>query len=151
MLLVSHDRDFLDRVATSVIASEGGGKWLEYAGGYSDMMIQRGGTTAPAHKAAEPRKNKRKSRQSDQRAAKGPAKLSYKDKYALEKLPKRIAALQSEIDAHNKVLADSDLFVRGPAAFEAAAATLQEAERALAEAEDQWLRLEEAREESERA
>ena len=151
VLLVSHDRDFLDRVATSVIASEGGGKWLEYAGGYSDMMIQRGGTTALAHKAAEPRKNKRKSRQSDQHAAKGPAKLSYKDKYALEKLPKRIAALQSEIDAHNKVLADSDLFARDPAAFEATAAALQEAERALAEAEDQWLSLEEAREESERA
>ena len=151
VLLVSHDRDFLDRVATSVIASEGGGRWLEYAGGYSDMMIQRGGTTALAHKAAEPRTNKRKSRQSDQRAAKGPAKLSYKDKYALEKLPKRIAALQSEIDAHNKVLADSDLFARDPAAFEAAAAALQEAERALAEAEDQWLRLEEARDESERA
>ena len=151
VLLVSHDRDFLDRVATSVIASEGGGKWLEYAGGCSDMMIQRGGTTAPAHKATEPRKNRRKPRQSDQHAAKGPAKLSYKDKYALEKLHKRIAALQSEIDAHNKVLADSDLFARDPAAFEAAAAALQEAETALAGAEDQWLRLEEAREESERA
>ena len=151
VLLVSHDRDFLDRVATSVIAWENSGKWLEYAGGYSDMMIQRGGTTALAHKAAEPRKNKRKSRQSDQHAAKGPAKLSYKDKYALENLPKRIAALQSEIDAHNKVLADSDLFARDPAAFEAAAAALQKAERALAEAEDQWLSLEEAREESERA
>ena len=151
VLLVSHDRDFLDRVATSVIAWEGPGKWLEYAGGYSDMMIQRGGATAPAYKAAEPRKNKRKSQPSDQRAAKGPAKLSYKDKYALENLPKRIEALQSEIDAHKLILVDSGLFARDPTAFEAAAAALQQAERELAEAEDQWLRLEEAREEIERA
>jgi len=150
VLLVSHDRDFLDRVATSVFTSEGGGTWLEYAGGYSDMMIQRG--AAPARPVGAPRKSKRRAPSpSTAPAMAGPAKLSYKDKHALENLPKRIATLQSEIDAHNSMLADSDLFARDPAAFKTAAAALQQAERALANAEDQWLRLEEAREEIERA
>ena len=150
VLLVSHDRDFLDRVATSVIASEGGGKWLEYAGGYSDMMVQRG--AAPRAQVGEPRKSKRRTPSARPAGAgAGPAKLSYKDKYALENLPARIAALQNEIDAHNKLLADGGLFARDPGAFEAAAAALQDAEAALAAAEDQWLALEMAREEAERA
>ncbi len=52
VLLVSHDRDFLDRVVTSVIAAEGDGRWIEYAGGYSDMLAQRGSATAAAVQAA---------------------------------------------------------------------------------------------------
>ena len=148
VLLVSHDRDFLDRVATSVIAWENSGKWLEYAGGYSDMMIQRRDAAAPERRAVEPRKSQ------SQTATRGaatptPAKLSYKDKYALENLPKRIAALQDEITAHNKVLADGALFSRNPHTFEAAATGLKQAEAALEAAEDQWLTLELAREEAE--
>src|SRR5207302_3646209 len=55
VLLVSHDRDFLDRVVTSVIASEGNGRWVEYAGGYSDMLAQRGaGLAAPVSASAKP-------------------------------------------------------------------------------------------------
>ncbi len=155
VLLVSHDRDFLDRVATSVIAWKGGTKWLEYAGGYSDMMRQRRGEPAPARDAGEPRKSRRKAPPGGTAAAAAttaaPAKLSYKDKYALENLPKRIEALHGEIAAHNRVLADSGLFGRDPQAFEAAATGLSEAEAALKAAEDQWLTLEMAREESERA
>ncbi|MDP6590677.1 MAG: ABC-F family ATP-binding cassette domain-containing protein [Alphaproteobacteria bacterium] len=154
VLLVSHDRDFLDRVATSVIAWEGGTKWLEYAGGYSDMMRQRRGSPAPARDAGEARKSKRKAPSTGGApgaTVSGRAKLSYKDKYALENLPKRIEALHGEIAAHNRTLADSGLFGRDPQAFEAAATALSEAEAALKAAEDQWLTLVMAREESERA
>ncbi len=52
MLLVSHDRDFLDRTVTSVIAPDGGGRWIEYAGGYSDMLAQRGGNKLEDRKSA---------------------------------------------------------------------------------------------------
>ena len=148
VLLVSHDRDFLDRVATSVIAWENSGKWLEYAGGYSDMMIQRRDAAAPERRAVEPRKSQSQTATTGA-ATPTPAKLSYKDKYALENLPKRIAALQDEITAHNKVLADGALFSRNPHTFEAAATGLKQAEAALEAAEDQWLTLELAREEAE--
>ena len=154
VLLVSHDRDFLDRVATSVIAWEGSGKWLEYAGGYSDMMVQRRGAAEPVRRTVELHKSKRQAASAlaaAAGAAPSPAKLSYKDKYALENLPKRIAALQDEIKAHNKALADGGLFARDPDAFEAAASGLKQAEAALAAAEDQWLTLELAREEAESA
>ena len=154
VLLVSHDRDFLDRVATSVIAWEGNGQWLEYAGGYSDMMVQRRGATAPVRRAVELHKSKRHAASAlaaTAGAAPAPVKPSYKDKYALENLPKRIAALQDEIKAHNKALADGGLFARDPDAFEAAASGLKQAETNLAAAEDQWLTLELAREEAESA
>ena len=149
VLLVSHDRDFIDRVATSVIAAEGQGKWLEYAGGYSDMTHQRGGAAVGPAVA-------RKSKPAPNRPAARPAriasgKLSYKDKYALETLPARIEALQGEIAEHKKKLADGGLFGRDPDAFEAAATGLVKAEAALAAAEDQWLELEIAREANESA
>jgi ATP-binding cassette subfamily F protein uup len=52
VILISHDRDFLDRVVTSVIVPEGNGKWQEYAGGYSDMLVQRGADLKREHAAA---------------------------------------------------------------------------------------------------
>ncbi len=151
VLLVSHDRDFLDRVATSVVASEGGGKWIEYAGGYSDMVRQRGEGPAVVAAGAPKKTKSRPTPPSGKPTGKGSNKLSYKDKYALENLPQRIEVLHGEIAAHNRALADSELFARDPQAFEAAATGLSEAEAALKAAEDQWLTLEMAREESERA
>ncbi|MBT5037698.1 MAG: ATP-binding cassette domain-containing protein [Rhodospirillaceae bacterium] len=150
VLLVSHDRDFLDRVASSVIAAEGNGKWLEYAGGYSDMMIQRGGAPAAAA-AAKPKKAKSRTAETPGKpTGSGGKKLSYKDKYALETLPARMEALHGEIVAYKEKLADGELFGRDPAAFEAAVTGLSEAKAALALAEDQWLEAEMAREASEK-
>ena len=151
VLLVSHDRDFLDRVATSVIATEGNGKWLEYAGGYSDMMHQRGGAPAAAATAAPKKAKPRAAETPDKPTRKSNNKLSYKDKYALETLPARMEALQGEIAAYKEKLADGGLFGRDPEAFEAAATGLSETEAALAAAEDQWLEAEMAREASENA
>jgi len=144
VLLVSHDRDFLDRTVTSVIASEGQGRWIEYAGGYSDMVAQRGeGVTAE-----KPRQAAKPAKQPQQPKAK-PQRLSFKDKHALEQLPGRIAALEVAVAKAHKTLADPALYSRDPEGYESAAAALEQAEADLAAAEEEWLRLELAREEAE--
>jgi len=146
VIVVSHDRDFLDRVATSVIVSDGGGHWTEYPGGYSDMVTQRGyGVTAPI--AAQRPK-------ADKPAAPPPPppakqKLSFKQKHALETLPREIARLEGEIGKLNAALADGSLYARDPKAFNDKSRALEAAQSALSKAEDEWLELETLREEIE--
>jgi len=151
VIVVSHDRDFLDRVATSVIVAEGQGVWTEYAGGYSDMVTQRGfGVTAPAV-AAKPARGGRTLAMAPI-AAPVPAargKLSFKQKHALEALPRTIAATEAEIARLNKVLADPNLYGRDPKAFADASAKLSAAAAAKSQAEDEWLELEAIREQLE--
>src|SRR5690606_8200746 len=104
VMVVSHDRDFLDRVATSVIMAEGAGRWTEYAGGYSDMVAQRG-----AGVAARPAEKPRAARPAGKPAAPPPQarrKLSFKEKHALETLPGEIDRLDAEIAALGKALSD---------------------------------------------
>ena len=151
VLLVSHDRDFLDRVVTSVIASEGNGKWVEYAGGYSDMVAQRGIGVETNGRSRALRTQAKEAKPSPAQAAKPQAKrkLSFKEKHALETLPNRMAELESEIAALRETLADSGLYGRDPDAFEAAASKLEAREAAFAEAEERWLALEILREELE--
>jgi len=148
VIVVSHDRDFLDRVATSVIVAEGNGVWTEYAGGYTDMVAQRGfGVRAP-EQAAKPKAEK----PAPAPAAPPPAtkgKLSFKQKHALETLPKEMDKLRAEIAKHNATLADPNLYSKNPTAFGAASKGLTEAEAALAKAENDWLELEMLREELE--
>jgi ATP-binding cassette subfamily F protein uup len=143
ILLVSHDRDFLDRVATSVLMAEGNGKWMEYAGGYSDMLAQRGeGVMArkPRPEAA------RASPPPQPDAPQAQRKLSFKEKHALETLPTTMKALENEISALETRLADAGLFARDPKTFEQSAARLTAARAELASAEEQWLELEIKRE-----
>ena len=148
VVVVSHDRDFLDRVASSVIVSEGKGQWTEYAGGYSDMVAQRGyGVTASAT-AARPSRGGKPAALAPL-AAPGKQKLSFKQKHALETLPQEMARLQQEITTHQQVLADTSLYARDPEAFARTSTALNEAEAALAAAEDRWLELEELREQLE--
>ncbi len=143
VLLVSHDRDFLDRVVTSVIATEGNGNWVEYAGGYTDMLAQRGPVRSAS--AATPGKPK----PSPQPAKAASRKMTFKDKHALETLPQRIAGLEADIAKWNTVLADGTLYTRQPAKFAEATGSLEAAQTALAAAEEQWLALEMLREELE--
>ena len=144
ILIVSHDRDFLDRVATSVIVSEGSGRWLEYAGGYSDMVAQRGyGLSGPA---AAPAAKAEKTEAKPKGEAQPKRKLSFNDKRALEVLPERMNALRAEIDALEAQLGDRDFASREPAAFQAATSRYGAAREALAMAEDEWLALEILRE-----
>nr|WP_294519615.1 ATP-binding cassette domain-containing protein [uncultured Rhodopila sp.] len=143
VLLVSHDRDFLDRVVTSVIATEGDGRWIEYAGGYSDMLAQRG-SARPAPEAVAPRA--RGTREVDPAPRQPNRKMSFKDKHALETLPGRITDMEKEIARLNRVLSDGDLYARQPAKFAEASKALEALHAELAKAEEQWLELEMMRE-----
>jgi len=149
VLLVSHDRDFLDRVVTSVLASEGNGRWTEYAGGYSDMLAQRGPGIAVAA-VAKPSKPAEEARRAppDPQPARA-RKLSFKEKHALETLPGRIDALHETIAALQSTLADPGLYARDPALYGKASGDLAVAVAALETAEEQWLSLELLREELE--
>ncbi|MGE3477193.1 MAG: ABC-F family ATP-binding cassette domain-containing protein [Rhodospirillaceae bacterium] len=148
VLLVSHDRDFLDRVATNVVAFEGDGRWQLYPGGYADMVNQRGyGVQAlsqparPAAKAEKPAADELAPERQQKR------KLTFKQKHALETLPARMEQLRKEIAAADKKLADPALYSRDPKGFAAASGTLHKAEADLAAAENEWLELEILREE----
>jgi ATP-binding cassette subfamily F protein uup len=145
-LIVSHDRDFLDRVATSVLMAEGQGRFIEYAGGYSDMLTQRGeGVTAreakAAAKAAQPPKERRKSETR--------RKLSFGEKHALETLPARMAGLSAEMERLRTALADPALYAKDTKRFSVLSKELSTAEAELAVSEERWLELELLREEIE--
>lgn len=150
LLLVSHDRSFIDRVATSVVtlAPEGPeGVWCEYVGGYSDVLDQ----TAKGASAGTPTEKDRAHQNTDKAPARAnrEAKLSYKEKYALETLPDRIAELETEISGLKAALADPALFEKDASAFNKKASDLGKAEAALTAAEEEWLALELKREELE--
>ncbi len=145
VLLVSHDRDFLDRVATSVIASDGGGRWIEYAGGYSDMLAQRG--AGPAVGSVKPVRPTPSAEATPQPAR--PRRMTYNDRRALELLPERITTLTQRVEALNAALADADLYARDAGRFNAITSALAAARGELSAAEEQWLRLEMLREEIE--
>src|SRR5262245_11586528 len=137
VILISHDRDFLDRVVNAVLAPDGDGRWIEYAGGYSDMLFQRGADLA----GRTPQKPKAPA--AGKPATTGPPpvkrKLSVNEKHALETLPKEIEALQARIHALHACLDDPAFFARDPKAFNAATAELAAAEAQLAAAEERWL------------
>ncbi len=141
VLLVSHDRDFLDRVATSVIAAEGNGRWLEYAGGYSDMLAQRNASVSVVEKPSRP------AAVAAPRTKARLPRMSFKDRHALETLPARIVALQTRISGLSGLLADPGLYGRDPQQFAATSTALAAAHDELAAAEEQWLALEIMREE----
>ena len=150
VLIVSHDRDFLDRVVTSVINFEGDGHWQEYAGGYSDMVRQRGrGMEARADGDAG--KKQAKAAKAPKPSSSAKQRMTYKDKHALETLPGRIAELEAESARLQAALADPGFYSRDAAAFDAASRKLADISRQLAEAEDEWLRLEMLRDEIDNA
>ena len=140
VLLVSHDRDFLDRLVTSTIALEGDGTAIEYAGGYSDYLLQRGPREAPTPIAA-PRREKAAAPAREQKQ-----RLGYKRERALAELPKKIEALQAEIAQLQSALADADLYRRDARTFNANTARLGAAQGELDAAETEWLELEMLRE-----
>ena len=145
VILVSHDRDFLDRTVTSVLAAEGEGRWTDYAGGYSDMVSQRGGSGFATESARPARARPAKPVAPMRPGTK--QKLSFRQKHALETLPARIETLGAKIAALQARLADPHFFARDPAGFAAAADALTKAETALSAAEEEWLKLELLREE----
>ena len=144
LLLVSHDRDFIDRVAGSTIAMEGDGKAIEYAGGWSDYQAQRGETVEK--KTARPAAKPVERREPEKREVR---KLSFNQQRRLNELPREMDRLTAEIGKLETFLADPDLYTREPKKFEQATALLSERQEKLAAAEEEWLELETLREEIE--
>ena len=150
VILVSHDRDFLDRVVTSVIAPEGDGKWIEYAGGYSDMLAQRGADLQEkAIKAAATETSKAAKSAAPAPVTAAKRRLSFNEKHALETLPKTMAKLQAEITKQQKLLDDPELYAKDRKKFDTASAAIAKAHAELDAAEEKWLELEMLREEIE--
>jgi ATP-binding cassette subfamily F protein uup len=152
LLLVSHDRDFLDRVVTTVVAAEGDGRWIEYAGGYSDMLAQRRGAdlATPARKPVARSHVEAGNVAPDPKVQSAPArarKLSFNDKRALETLPATMDRLAGIIASLNEELSDPTLYARDRPRFDAVTRELSDAQAKLTAAEDEWLRLEMLREE----
>ena len=153
VILVSHDRDFLDRTVTSTIAPANpdapDGRWIEYAGGYSDMLVQRKGLEAE-RRQAEAKKDKPKD---DAPAAasteKSKGKLSYKQKFALENLPKQMDEAEKKAAKLEEKMADANFFTKDPAGFSKTAAELEKLRNQIASWEEEWLELEMLREELE--
>jgi len=142
LLIVSHDRDFLDRTVAEVLVFEGDGKVESHIGGYSDYLRHKTGkslensarkkiktTITPVSEAKIPEKKS--------------GKISYKFKHELEQLPLKIKTLEEKILKLRKTLADADLYTSNPELFDAASYSLPEAETALEDALQRWLVLEE--------
>jgi len=135
LLLVSHDRDFLDRLVTSVIAFEGDGRLQEYAGGYSDHLRQRRPADAPAP-ASRPRPPGKPA------AGASPARLASRRQRELERVLADIDRLETEIGALERALSDPDLFRRDPSRFAQQSEQLARQRAALDAAEKRWSALE---------
>mgnify|MGYP000143749578 CR=1 FL=1 len=154
VILVSHDRDFLDRTVTSTIAPANpdlpDGHWIEYAGGYTDMLMQRKSLADEKKKAERdkaPGRADGASGRGDGMPQKG--KLSFKQKFAIDNLPKQMQAKEAEIAAFEKTMADPKFFARDPDGFAKLASQLEAARSAVHAMEEQWLELEMLREEIE--
>ena len=139
VLLVSHDRDFLDRVATTTVAMEGNGQAVLYAGGWSDYRNQRGGDFVEKISAPD----KTQAPKDKPKAGAKKSGLSFTEKHRLETLPEVIAKLEAEIIKLETLLADPTLYTSAPAKFAKATAVLADRQAALASAEEEWLMLEE--------
>ncbi len=163
VLLVSHDRDFIDRVAATTIAMEGDGQATIYAGGWSDYLAQRrGGAGAQAggkaggkaeNKAKKPKPGTPDRPDRPDRPEKSPAPragLSFTERHRLNELPDLIARLEAEIAKLQEFLAQPDIYARAPEKFTRATQALAERQAALAAAEEEWLALAE-RDEADRA
>ena len=139
VLLISHDRDFLDRVASTTVAMEGRGRATVYAGGWSDYRAQRGddeaesATMKPAPKPVS----------KPVAAPKSKSGLSFTEKHRLEELPAEIDRLTAEIAKLEELMSDPNLFTREPVKFKKASEALVARQTALAAAEDLWLELSE--------
>ncbi|MEM6307048.1 MAG: ABC transporter ATP-binding protein, partial [Pseudomonadota bacterium] len=139
-ILVSHDRDFLDRVATTTVAMEGDGRATVYAGGWSDYQSQKSDHSIPPRPQAKPAKSKG---DAAEKPKPKPAGLSFTEKHRLDALPAEIERLEAEIAKLEDFLAQPDLYSQSPVKFQKGTEALTERQTALTAAEEEWLMLEE--------
>lgn len=152
LLITSHDRDFLDQVVTSTMVFEGGGKVLEYVGGYADWVRQSGGVLADESTFAAPAQTSEapaptiaseapaKTAVSNKPKAK---KLSYKFQRELDELPAKLENIEVDIEALQSAMAEPSFFEQPREQVEAETARLAELEQSLSDAMDRWVELEE--------
>jgi ATP-binding cassette subfamily F protein uup len=149
LIIVSHDRDFLDQTVTKILAFEGDAIVEGYIGGYTDYLQQRkerSRTPKASYDDAtafEEKKPEKKAASAAPAAPKNKVKLSYKYQYELDNLPKKIAKLEKEIADLEAILEDSDLYAKDKNAFHHASHRLGYARDELHEAESRWLELSE--------
>ncbi len=136
VILVSHDRDFLDRVATTTVAMEGNGKATVYAGGWSDYLAQRGAAEDARFDAKEVKPKAAPAKAENRKSG-----LSFTEKHRLDELPGVVDKLTSEIAKLEQLMADPDLFTREPVKFRKATEALVQRQELLAAAEEEWLVL----------
>ncbi len=144
VLLVSHDRDFIDRVATATIALEGNGNATVYPGGWSDYVRQR---PASSHDISAASEGRNVARAPDPRPDPAPRAtgLTFPERKRLDALPATIARLEAEIGKLAEYLETPELFTRDPVKFRKASEGMAERQAQLAAAEADWLDLEERR------
>jgi ABC transport system ATP-binding/permease protein len=149
VILVSHDRDFLDRICTSVLMSEGQGKWVEYAGGYSDMLAQRGAGVA-ARKTGQVASNSKADAGYAASLAQPPSeairKASFKEQHRFKELSDRLPALERDIAKVESALGEDGLYARDAARFQKLSDMLVKLRSDLAASEEEWLVLSEVME-----
>jgi ATP-binding cassette subfamily F protein uup len=146
LLLVSHDRTFLDNVVTQTLAPLGEGRWREYVGGYSDWIAQRTalGSVREPMRAPKPQAIEARSEPNSARAATAEqrsAKLSYRENRELERLPERIESLEAEQQALHARMAEPGYHQAGRDAIKAHRERMLELERELAAAHERWAEL----------
>ena len=146
LLLVSHDREFLDNAVTSTLVFEGNGRVTEYVGGYQDWLRQRPVPTAPEEPPARRRSEADRSARDGLAGPAGSAparrKLSFNDKREFAQLPERIEALELEVRDLNAAVAHPEFYKEGAEVITRTLARLEEAHRELDEAYARWVELE---------
>ena len=138
VLIVSHDRDFLDRTVTAVLAFEGDAKIVAHAGGYSDYLERKQETAARRSDNARDTKLAKKSTPVDKPKPNRAPRLSYKDQHILDTMPALISGLETQIATIETELAVSDLFATDPAKFNKLADQLAVLQADKADKEDAW-------------
>ena len=140
LIVVSHDREFLDKVVTQIIAVEGDGKIREVSGGYSDYIREY--KSAQAEKTREKGKKSGKNSATATKAPKKTAKLTYKDQRELDDSPQKVAQLGDDIKALEDLMASSDLYTKDPIKFKKTVDKLDSKKAELEKTEERWLELE---------
>jgi ATP-binding cassette subfamily F protein uup len=146
LIVVSHDRDFLDQTVTKILAFEGDGKVESCIGGYSDYLEVKG--RKPSEKKSAPEKKKEEPKEKKQKPGENTkaGKLSYKLQYELDHLPEKIAGLENEVEDLKRRLEEPEFYSRDPEAFQEAGRRFEKAKSELEQAENRWLELEDLRE-----
>lgn len=138
MLIVSHDRDFLDRVASSVIYMKGDGSIYEHAGSYSELLQKLAEKTAPAKEAKKSPSIKQAPQPQGQKKT---AKLSYNQQRLLEVLPQQVCDFEQKINEIEQQLCDGDLYNTNREKFEKLSRELVKLQKDCEAAENQWLEI----------